>query len=107
LVVAGTVEDRVLELQEQKKSLIEGALDENAQRGIARLTAQDLGFLFVCSFPFHFPSSFEYILNKFYRALVRRPAHDLNTANHLRCDEFFTFFIDFFRLYEFAHLFHS
>ncbi|KAA8894406.1 SNF2 family N-terminal domain-containing protein [Sphaerosporella brunnea] len=47
LVVAGTVEDRVLALQEKKKALIEGALDENAQRGLGRLTAKDLGFLFV------------------------------------------------------------
>jgi SNF2 family DNA or RNA helicase len=46
-VVAGTVEDRVLALQEKKKALIEGALDEKAQRGLGRLTAKDLGFLFV------------------------------------------------------------
>ena len=47
LVVAGTVEDRVMELQEEKRKLIEGALDENAQRGLGRLNAKDLGFLFV------------------------------------------------------------
>ncbi|KAF8539420.1 SNF2 family N-terminal domain-containing protein [Trichophaea hybrida] len=46
LVVAGTVEDRVMELQETKRKLIEGALDENAQRGLGRLNAKDLGFLF-------------------------------------------------------------
>jgi len=31
--------------------LIEGALDENAQHGIGRMTARDLGFLFVRSLP--------------------------------------------------------
>jgi hypothetical protein len=43
------VEDRVLELQNQKKELVEGALDENAARGMGRLSVKDLGFLFVCA----------------------------------------------------------
>lgn len=47
LVVANTVEDRVLALQEKKRTLIEGALDENAQRSVGRLNNRDLGFLFV------------------------------------------------------------
>lgn len=47
LVVANTVEDRVLALQEKKRTLIEGALDENAQRNVGRLNHKDLGFLFV------------------------------------------------------------
>ncbi|KAG0638594.1 putative ATP-dependent helicase C23E6.02 [Tuber brumale] len=46
LIVAGTVEDRVLALQEEKRKLIEGALDENASKGIGRLSTKDLGFLF-------------------------------------------------------------
>ncbi|KAI5815080.1 SNF2 family N-terminal domain-containing protein [Pyronema omphalodes] len=46
LVVPGTVEDRVLELQEKKRLLIEGALDESGQKGVAKLSARDLGFLF-------------------------------------------------------------
>ncbi|KAI5784264.1 SNF2 family N-terminal domain-containing protein [Pyronema domesticum] len=46
LVVPGTVEDRVLELQEKKRELIEGALDESGQKGVAKLSARDLGFLF-------------------------------------------------------------
>lgn len=48
LIVEGTVEDRVLALQDKKRKLIEGALDENASKGIGRLNARDLGFLFVC-----------------------------------------------------------
>lgn len=47
LIVRGTVEDRVLALQDKKRKLIEGALDENASKGIGRLNAKDLGFLFV------------------------------------------------------------
>ena len=50
LVVADTVEDRVLALQEKKRTLIEGALDENAQRNVGRLNNRDLGFLFVSLF---------------------------------------------------------
>ncbi|RPA97556.1 hypothetical protein L873DRAFT_1771102 [Choiromyces venosus 120613-1] len=46
LIVAGTVEDRVLALQEEKRKLIEGALDEKASQGIGRLSPKDLGFLF-------------------------------------------------------------
>lgn len=46
LVVEKTVEDRVLALQDKKRKLIEGALDENASKGIGRLNSRDLGFLF-------------------------------------------------------------
>ncbi|CUS15134.1 unnamed protein product [Tuber aestivum] len=51
LIVAGTVEDRVLALQEEKRKLIEGALDEKASKGIGRLSTKDLGFLFVSNLP--------------------------------------------------------
>ena len=42
-----TVEDRILELQERKRQLVESALDENAARSVARLGVRELGFLFV------------------------------------------------------------
>ena len=51
LIVEGTVENRVLALQEEKRKLIEGALDEKASQGIGRLSPKDLGFLFVSSLP--------------------------------------------------------
>jgi len=44
--VPNTVEDRILALQEKKRELIEGALDENASRSIGRLGTRELGFLF-------------------------------------------------------------
>ena len=47
LIVPGTVEDRILELQEKKRALIGQALDENASQSIARLGVQELAFLFV------------------------------------------------------------
>ncbi|KAI9677213.1 MAG: hypothetical protein M1829_002787 [Trizodia sp. TS-e1964] len=48
LLVQETVEDRIIELQNKKRELIEGALDEKASQGIARLGARELAFLFVC-----------------------------------------------------------
>ena len=47
LSIRGTVEDKVLALQEEKKAVIGSALDESASKGIARLGARDLAFLFV------------------------------------------------------------
>ena len=41
-----TVEDRILELQEKKRKLVESALDENAASGISRLGVRELGYLF-------------------------------------------------------------
>lgn len=41
-----TVEDRILQLQEKKRRLVENALDENAAQGITRLGVRELGFLF-------------------------------------------------------------
>lgn len=46
LVVPNTVEDRILDLQEKKKQLIETALDENAGKSLARLGTRELGYLF-------------------------------------------------------------
>ncbi|KAH0553208.1 hypothetical protein GP486_006618 [Trichoglossum hirsutum] len=47
ILVKETVEDRILQLQDKKRTLIEGALDEKASKNIARLGNQELAFLFV------------------------------------------------------------
>lgn len=49
ILVEKTVEDRILELQDKKRELIEGALDENASKSVSRLGTRELGYLFVCS----------------------------------------------------------
>ncbi|TID26994.1 swi snf family dna-dependent atpase [Venturia nashicola] len=46
VLVPGTVEDRIVKLQEQKKALISAALDENAGRSVGRLGERELGYLF-------------------------------------------------------------
>ncbi|RJE21170.1 SNF2 family helicase ATPase [Aspergillus sclerotialis] len=46
ILVKETVEDRILELQEKKRELIEGALDENAGRNLSRLGTRELAYLF-------------------------------------------------------------
>ena len=46
ILVPDTVEDRILALQEKKRELIEGALDEAASKNISRLGVRELGFLF-------------------------------------------------------------
>ena len=43
----GTVEDRILQLQEKKRQVVESALDENEGRSVARLGVRELGYLFV------------------------------------------------------------
>ncbi len=47
VLVENTVEDRILALQEKKRQLIEGALDEKASQSIGRLDTRELAFLFV------------------------------------------------------------
>ena len=46
ILVPNTVEDRILALQEEKRKLIENALDEKASESIGRLGTRELGFLF-------------------------------------------------------------
>lgn len=41
-----TVEDRIIQLQEKKKELIEGAMDADGMKSVAGLGRQELGFLF-------------------------------------------------------------
>ena len=47
ILVPDTVEDRIIALQERKRALIEGALDETASKSIGRLDVRELAFLFV------------------------------------------------------------
>jgi SNF2 family DNA or RNA helicase len=46
VVVPGTVEDRILNLQAEKRDLINSALDENAARNLAKLGQRELAYLF-------------------------------------------------------------
>ncbi|KMU90925.1 hypothetical protein CIHG_08581 [Coccidioides immitis H538.4] len=46
ILVRDTVEDRILELQEKKRELIENALDERASQNLGRLGTRELAFLF-------------------------------------------------------------
>jgi len=46
ILVQETVEDRIITLQENKRALIEGALDEKASQSIGRLGERELAFLF-------------------------------------------------------------
>ena len=50
ILVPDTVEDRILKLQEEKRLLIEGALDEKASQNIGRLGIRELSYLFVSCF---------------------------------------------------------
>ncbi|KAL8940902.1 MAG: hypothetical protein Q9216_002563 [Gyalolechia sp. 2 TL-2023] len=47
ILIPGTVEDRILTLQEKKRAMIESALDENASKQVSRLGVRELGYLFV------------------------------------------------------------
>jgi hypothetical protein len=46
ILVEGTVEDRIIELQERKRKFVDAALDENASRNVGRLGREELIFLF-------------------------------------------------------------
>lgn len=46
ILIKSTVEDRIIELQENKRKLVESALDEVASKSIARLDVNQLAFLF-------------------------------------------------------------
>lgn len=46
ILIEKTVEDRIIELQERKRTLISEALDEKAGQNIARLGVQELAYLF-------------------------------------------------------------
>lgn len=46
ILVKGTVEDRIMELQEKKERMVETALDPNARKSVNKLSRTELGFLF-------------------------------------------------------------
>jgi SNF2 family DNA or RNA helicase len=46
ILIKGTVEDRIIELQEKKRALVESALDEGASKSLGRLNVGQLAFLF-------------------------------------------------------------
>lgn len=46
ILVEKTVEDRIIELQEKKRKMVETALDEGASKDMGRLTINDLRYLF-------------------------------------------------------------
>ena len=46
ILIEGTVEDRIIELQEKKRALVESALDEGASKSLSRLNVGQLAYLF-------------------------------------------------------------
>src|ERR1700735_4806892 len=46
ILVENTVEDRIIDLQNSKRKLVETALDEKASKGLGRLGRQELMYLF-------------------------------------------------------------
>ncbi|KAK6456668.1 SNF2 family N-terminal domain-containing protein [Scheffersomyces xylosifermentans] len=46
ILIAQTVESRIMELQEMKKEIVGAALDENGMKSVSRLGQRELGFLF-------------------------------------------------------------
>ncbi|KAF2150744.1 P-loop containing nucleoside triphosphate hydrolase protein [Myriangium duriaei CBS 260.36] len=46
LLIENTVEDRIMALQEEKRAMINEALDEGAGQALSRLSVQQLGYLF-------------------------------------------------------------
>ncbi|CDK24685.1 unnamed protein product [Kuraishia capsulata CBS 1993] len=46
LLVKDSVEDRILKLQEKKRELVGGALDEEGMKAVSRLGRREMGFLF-------------------------------------------------------------
>lgn len=46
ILINGTIENRIMELQQYKKDLVQNALDENGMKLVSRLGRQELGFLF-------------------------------------------------------------
>lgn len=46
ILISGTVEKRIMELQDLKKELVESALNEKEMKSVSRLGQRELGFLF-------------------------------------------------------------
>lgn len=60
LLIENTVEDRIVTLQDQKRELISGALDEGGTMNVTRLDSRELAYLFV-RFGSSLPTSGSYI----------------------------------------------
>ncbi|KAK8104010.1 uncharacterized protein PG998_011043 [Apiospora kogelbergensis] len=46
ILIKDTIEDRIVNLQEQKRELVEGAMDEKVAKDLGRLSQSDLAYLF-------------------------------------------------------------
>lgn len=46
ILIKGTVEDRIMELQEQKRAMVDAALDEDGGKNMSRLGVEQLTYLF-------------------------------------------------------------
>lgn len=46
ILISGTVESRIMELQDSKKEMVNAALDETGMKNVSRLGQRELGFLF-------------------------------------------------------------
>ena len=46
ILINGTIESRIMELQKYKKEMVQNALDENGMKSVSKLGRQELGFLF-------------------------------------------------------------
>ncbi|KAG2733062.1 hypothetical protein G9P44_004052 [Scheffersomyces stipitis] len=46
ILIAGTVESRIMELQDRKREMVGAALDEKGMKSVSRLGQKELGFLF-------------------------------------------------------------
>ncbi|KAK8000085.1 hypothetical protein PG990_012685 [Apiospora arundinis] len=46
ILIKDTVEDRIVQLQEQKRELVEGAMDEQVAKNLGRLSHNDLAYIF-------------------------------------------------------------
>ncbi|KAM7217320.1 ATP-dependent helicase ULS1 [Rhypophila decipiens] len=46
ILIEGTVEDRILELKEKKRELVDAALDEGESKSLGRLSVRELAYLF-------------------------------------------------------------
>lgn len=46
ILIESTVEDRIMELQEKKRALVDAALDEGESKSLGRLSQRDLAYLF-------------------------------------------------------------
>lgn len=74
LLIQDTVEDRIIDLQEKKRELIGGALDEGGSLNVSRLDVRELAYLFVClCAPYLSCWNHRLTFLVFHRVFVRKP----------------------------------